>query len=180
MSGRRLGLVGGLLALIGVVLIGAGVVLAANPLNGSGWFGSMMGGSAYGPGGMMGGWTRTTSDSPGPGDAGFIVGTASAPRVVRILALPTLRFSPDSLRVKAGETVQFQVTTMGPAVHEFMVGPAADVAADREGTPEIADIGMMQTKRITYTFSGSGPYAFACHAPGHYDAGMSGTIVVVD
>ena len=47
------------------------------------------------------------------------------------------------------------------------------------GTPEVADIGMMQTKSVTYTFDGSGPYAFACHEPGHYEAGMKGTITIV-
>jgi len=60
-----------------------------------------------------------------------------------------------------------------------MVGPAADVAADTAGTPEVADIAMMQTKALTYMFSGPGPFAFACHAPGHYEAGMEGTIGVV-
>ncbi len=43
----------------------------------------------------------------------------------------------------------------------------------------MADIGMMETKSLTYTFDGGGPYAFACHAPGHYEAGMRGTITVV-
>jgi uncharacterized cupredoxin-like copper-binding protein len=81
--------------------------------------------------------------------------------------------------VQRGETITFEVTTMGPVVHEFMVGPADAVAADEEGTPEVADIGMMQTKSLTYTFDGSGPYAYACHAPGHYEAGMAGTITVV-
>jgi uncharacterized cupredoxin-like copper-binding protein len=71
------------------------------------------------------------------------------------------------------------VTAMGPAVHEFMVGPADAVAADTPGTPEIADIAMMQSKSLTYTFDGSGPYAFACHAEGHYEAGMHGTITLV-
>ncbi len=67
---------------------------------------------------------------------------------------------------------------MGPTVHEFMVGPAADVTADTAGTPEIADVGMVQTKSLTYTFTGTGPFAYACHALGHYEAGMTGTIVV--
>ena len=67
----------------------------------------------------------------------------------------------------------------GVRVHEFMVGPAADVAADKPGTPEIADLGMMQAGSVMYTFDGPGPYAFACHAPGHYEAGMTGTITVV-
>jgi len=81
--------------------------------------------------------------------------------------------------VKQGETITFEVTSIGPITHEFMVGPAADVAADKPGTPEIADIGMMEARSLTYTFDGPGPFAFACHAPGHYEAGMSGTIVVV-
>jgi len=38
---------------------------------------------------------------------------------------------------------------------------------------------MMETRSLTYTFDGPGPYAFACHAPGHYEAGMLGTIAVV-
>jgi len=39
---------------------------------------------------------------------------------------------------------------------------------------------MMQTKSLTYTLSGPGPYAFACHAVGHYEAGMRGAITVVE
>jgi len=37
---------------------------------------------------------------------------------------------------------------------------------------------MMQTKSVTYTFTGSGPFAFACHEPGHFEAGMKGTIAI--
>lgn len=98
---------------------------------------------------------------------------------MRIIASDALRFFPDIVTVKQGETISFEVTTMGMTSHEFMIGPAVDVAADQEGTPEVADIAMMQARSLTYTFSGSGPFAFACHAPGHYEAGMRGTIVVV-
>jgi uncharacterized cupredoxin-like copper-binding protein len=38
---------------------------------------------------------------------------------------------------------------------------------------------MMRSKSLTYTFDGSGPDAFACHAAGHYEAGMDGTITLV-
>jgi plastocyanin len=117
--------------------------------------------------------------SAAPGTTGFVPGTVSAPRVVRIFAGPDLRFHPDVVPIAAGETVTFEVTTMGLATHEFMVGPSADVAADAEGTPEVADIGMMQTKSVTYTFTGSGPFAFACHAPRHFEAGMKGAIEIV-
>jgi uncharacterized cupredoxin-like copper-binding protein len=127
---------------------------------------------------MAGAWPRPGPASAGPGSPGFVAGTASAPRVVRIVAGPDLRFYPDVVSVVAGETVTFEVSTMGMTTHEFMVGPEADVAADTEGTPEIADIGMMQTRSLTYTFAGSGPFTFACHATGHYEAGMKGTIAI--
>jgi uncharacterized cupredoxin-like copper-binding protein len=128
---------------------------------------------------MTGTLPRPGSASVEPGSSGFVTGTVAGPRVVWIVAGPGLRFSPDVVAVAAGETITFEVTTMGLATHEFMVGPASDVATDTEGTPEVADIGMMQTKSVTYTFTGSGPFAFACHAPGHFEAGMRGTIQIV-
>jgi plastocyanin len=154
---RRAGMVrlGGVLALISLVAI-----LALGGLT------------------MAGAWPRPGPASAGPGASGFVVGTAAAPRVVRIIAGPGLRFYPDVVPILAGETITFEVTTMGMTTHEFMVGPSADVAADTEGTPEVADIGIMQTKSVTYTFTGSGPFAFACHAPGHFEAGMKGTIAI--
>jgi len=144
----------------------------------SGSNGGMMGGSGAG---MMGGQSASVSSSvaPQPGTAGFVPGTSASPRVIRVFAGPVYTFNPSSITVAPGETVTFVVTTMGPLVHEFMVGPADAVAADLEGTAEVADIGMMQTKSLTYTFNGSGPYAYACHAKGHYEAGMRGIITVV-
>jgi plastocyanin len=150
---------------LGLGLVAAGLVsLLIGAVTGS--FGP------FGPGWMIGALR-------GPGTPGFVAGTRSAPRLVEIVAMPQLRFAPEAVVVQRGETVTFRVSTMGPLTHEFMVGPAADVADDKPGTPEIADIGMMETRSLTYTFDGPGPYAFACHAPGHYEAGMAGTITVV-
>jgi len=167
----RLGILGAGLVLGGVLLIGAGTVVGG----GTGLAG-MMGGTG---GGMMGGYGNAGSTGPGPGEAGFVAGTVATPRIVRVLAGPGYTFSPSAISVARGETVTFEVTSVGGLVHEFMVGPADAVAADTEGTPEVADIGMMQTKAVTVTFDGTGPDAFACHAAGHYEAGMRGTITVV-
>jgi plastocyanin len=138
--------------------------------------GSMMAGA---PGiGMMGRNGPLAANGAQPGDAGFVAGTQAAPRVIRVIAGPGYTFSPASITVARGETVTFIVTTTGPLVHEFMVGPAAAVDADQAGTPEVADIAMMQSRSLTYTFDGTGPYAYACHAEGHDEAGMRGTITV--
>ena len=175
MSERRVAGLGMGLVAAGILLMALGAAFGPGP-------GSPPGRPAplgFGPGGMMGLGASNVGSAPGPGSAGFVAGTTSEPRVVRIVADGGLRFYPGVVTVEQGETITFEVTSMGMAVHEFMVGPSADVAADKEGTPEVADIAMMQTKSLTYTFSGPGPFAFACHAPGHYDAGMMGTIVVV-
>lgn len=180
MNGRGLGLLGTALTVAGIALLGLGAVVA--PAVGGatqpGWAGAGIAGDGWAGSGMMASSWFGSASAPGPGEAGFVAGTQANPRVVRIVATPQLRFVPDVVTVRAGETITFEVTTMGPVVHEFMVGPAADVAADKAGTPEIADLGMMRTGSLTYTFVGPGPFTFACHAPGHYEAGMSGTIVV--
>ena len=165
-----------LVAVAAIVLASAALtatVVGRSPFSGSFVF-PMMGGAS----GLMGGSYGNGSD-PGPGASGFVPGTTSSPRTIRVFAGPGYYFTPATIGVRRGETIRFVVTTMGPAAHEFMVGPADAVAADREGTPEIADIGMMQTRTLTYTFDGPGPYAFACHATGHYEAGMRGTITLV-
>lgn len=185
---RSLPIPGWAILLVAVAaLVVATAALTATLVAGNGSFGmmggrpgSMMGGGSYGgngSAGMTGG--LGTGSAAQPGVSGFVAGTVASPRVIRVYAGPGYAFSPSSISVARGETVTFVVTTMGPTAHEFMVGPADAVAADAPGTPEVADIGMMQAKSLTYTFDGPGPYAFACHATGHYEAGMRGTIVVV-
>ncbi len=172
-------------AVIALVIssVALGAVMIGRP--GLGGNGGMMGGNSNGNAGMMGGNGAammvgvSASAVSQPGTAGFAPGTTASPRVVRVFAGPGDTFSPSTITVARGETVTFVVTTMGPLVHEFMVGPADLVAANRQGTPEVADIGMMQAKSLTYTFDGAGPYAYACHAAGHYEAGMRGTVTVV-
>lgn len=118
-----------------------------------------------------------TTAAPWP-PAGLVLGTVAAPRVVEIATDNTLTFFPNVIAVGEGETVTFDITNNGDAVHEFMLGPVDDAFADTEGTPEVADIAQGETKSLTFTFDGPGPYAFACHAPGHFEAGMLGYIVV--
>jgi uncharacterized cupredoxin-like copper-binding protein len=185
---RSLPIPGWTVLLIAVAaLVVATAALTATLVAGSGPFGvmggrpgSMMGGGPYGAAsssGMMRG--LGTGSAAQPGSGGFVAGSVASPRVIRVYAGPGHAFSPSSISVARGETVTFVVTTMGPTAHEFMVGPADAVASDTPGTPEVADIEMMQAKSLTYTFDGPGPYGFACHAAGHYEAGMRGTIVVV-
>ncbi|MBI3745220.1 MAG: hypothetical protein HY264_01590 [Chloroflexi bacterium] len=132
MAERRVAGLGIGLIAAGILLLAAAAVLGAGSLPGrpATW--------GLGPGGMMGFGGAIGGSPPDPGSPGFIAGSPSAPRIVRIVASGSLRFAPDVVTVKQGETITFEVTSMGMASHEFMVGPAADVAADVAGTPEVA------------------------------------------
>jgi uncharacterized cupredoxin-like copper-binding protein len=125
--------------------------------------------------------TAAPSPAPtsSPTELGFRPGTKAAPREVTLTSDDKLLFWPNVVTVAEGETVTFHVKNDGKATHEFMLGPLAAALADKEGTPELADIAEGETKSLTFTFDGPGPYGFACHAPGHFEVGMFGYIVVV-
>jgi uncharacterized cupredoxin-like copper-binding protein len=114
--------------------------------------------------------------------------TEGGVRTVEITALDTLRFEPDSITVGVGETVRFVVTNEGRAVHDFFVRTEEEQMAHEQ---EMAEMGGMdhgsaeglvldqgETGELTVTFDEAGELSFACHQPGHYAAGMVGTITV--
>jgi uncharacterized cupredoxin-like copper-binding protein len=107
----------------------------------------------------------------------FTPGTKAAPRLIHIDANDQLQFVPNSVVIAKGETVTFEITNVGKVEHEFMVGPAQATFADKAPT-EIAGIKGGQTKTVTYTFKGPAPFAFACHAEGHFEHGMLGLIQI--
>lgn len=105
--------------------------------------------------------------------------SGATPRVIAIQADDQMKFSPATITAQPGETVQFRVTNVGKVEHEFMVGSKDAVDADGgEDTAEIEGLGAGQTKDLVYTFADAGTYAFACHEPGHFEAGMVGTIAL--
>jgi uncharacterized cupredoxin-like copper-binding protein len=108
-----------------------------------------------------------------------VVGTATRPRLLEVDISDRMTFSPSTISVAKGETVTFVVANQGLAPHEFAIGPAAKVDADEvDGTvvKEAEDISSHLVRSVTYTFDGPGPYSFACHVPGHFEAGMRGSI----
>jgi uncharacterized cupredoxin-like copper-binding protein len=109
--------------------------------------------------------------------ASFTPGTKAAPRLIHIDANDQLQFVPNSVVIAQGETVTFEITNVGTVEHEFMVGPAQATFADNAPT-EVAGIKAGQTKTVTYTFKGPAPFAFACHAEGHFEHGMLGLIQI--
>ena len=121
---------------------------------------------------------RPPAPSPAATALTFTPGTKAAPRIVALSADDLLNFTPGLVQAAVGETVTFRIHNTGTAVHEFMIGALADAFADKADA-EVADIGLNQTAELTFTFDGTGPFGFACHAPGHFEDGMAGYIQLV-
>ena len=109
-------------------------------------------------------------------------------RVIEVTAVD-VGFEPKSITVRAGEIIRFVVTNSGAVDHEFMLGDDATQVAHAE---EMANLGSNmdhghlnalalkpgETKELVWTVEAGQQLQFACHVPGHYDAGMWGTIEI--
>ena len=114
---------------------------------------------------------------------------SGADRVVRITTSDQLRFDPSKVNVPTGATVTFEVTNASQAAHEFVLGDAS-YQDDHEMSmgqmsgslppdePNALALQPGETKSITWTFTDHGKVLYGCHVPGHYAAGMVGSIAV--
>ncbi|HEY3062023.1 MAG TPA: heavy metal translocating P-type ATPase [Chloroflexota bacterium] len=116
------------------------------------------------------------------------VNTRPVSRTMQVNTTEALRFTPDQLSVRAGETIAFEITNPGAVPHEFFIGtPAEQQEHEREmiedgaqmpAEPGQVDVPAGQTVRLIYTFDQPGTLEYGCHVPGHYPAGMRGTITI--
>lgn len=167
-----------------LAIMGLGLVLLAVVV-------MLLGGGQHGPGlhaaaGVSG--TPGTSASAAGGGGGPAP-AIEAQRVIAVATLDTMVFEPDAIQVSRGETVTFRVTNAGQAVHEFTVGDAAmqqehaDAMAHMPGgmphdLPNSIRIEPGEAKELTWRFGDAAVLEYACHEPGHYEAGMRGRITV--
>lgn len=79
------------------------------------------------------------------------------------------RFSPDRIEVTAGQAVGITFSNEGDAAHEFSIEAIGFHLHAQSG----------ETERGTFTAPEPGEYVIGCFIPGHYEAGMHGTLVVV-
>jgi Cu+-exporting ATPase len=113
--------------------------------------------------------------------------TRPVTRTIQVSTTDTLRFAPENLTVRAGETISFEISNPGVVPHELFLGTAAEQQAHEaemaSGAPMHAEPGQVdipagKTVRLVYTFDQPGTFEYGCHVPGHYAAGMRGTITV--
>jgi uncharacterized cupredoxin-like copper-binding protein len=109
-------------------------------------------------------------------------------RTIRIDMSDAMRFSPAAISVHKGDTVRFVVRNRGAVLHEMVLGTAAQLAEHAElmkkfpgmvhDEPSIAHVAPGKRGEIVWQFTKPGRFQFACLVPGHFEAGMVGTIAV--
>ena len=117
--------------------------------------------------------------------------TGDPKRVVRTINISMsdrMRYTPDNIQVKTGDTVRLIVKNEGKVMHELVLGRVLDLKAHAElmrkhpgmehDEPHMTHVATGKTGTIVWQFSQPGEFQFGCLIPGHFEAGMIGKITV--
>ncbi len=121
-------------------------------------------------------------------DWGIAGDAKSAQRSISVGMADNMRFTPERIEVRQGETVRFVVRNSGKVMHEFVIGTKAENAKHADlmvkfpnmehDEPYMAHVAPGKSGLIVWTFNRTGEFEFACLIAGHYQSGMVGTIKV--
>ncbi|MDZ7855186.1 cupredoxin family protein [Sphaerotilus sp.] len=113
----------------------------------------------------------------------------TARRTVTVAMGDDMRFRPDRIEVREGETVRLVIRNTGRVMHEFVLGTPEELAAHAEqmkkfpdmehDEPYMAHVPPGQSGTIVWTFNRPGDFQFACLIAGHFQSGMVGALRVV-
>lgn len=114
---------------------------------------------------------------------------ARVTRTIEISGHDTMRYTPSKLTVRQGETIRFVVANKGKAFHETVLGTMKDLREHAEwmrkhptmehDEPYMVHLPPGKTGEMVWQFTEAGEFYFACLVPGHFEAGMMGSITVV-
>ena len=113
---------------------------------------------------------------------------ADVDRTIEVIMNDSMRFVPDSIDVKAGETIRFNLKNAGAVKHEMVIGELSYLIEHSEqmkkfpgmehDEPNMLLLDPASNGELIWTFTKAGNVDFACLQPGHYDAGMKGLVAV--
>lgn len=124
---------------------------------------------------------------------GFPSPNAKPDQVIQISALDSMSYDPPKITVDAGSVVKFVVTNKGEIAHAWAIDTVQEQLEHEAGMENVDMSNMMthmdsepngfvlkpgETKTLVWTFTKGGDIQYACHLPGHYGAGMHGTVAV--
>ena len=109
-------------------------------------------------------------------------------RTIRVDMNDAMRFVPDRISIKPGETIKFLVTNSGKLKHEMVLGNMEELKEHAELMRKFPDMEHADPNQITldpgksgelvWQFTTEGTFHYGCLQAGHFEAGMIGTVVV--
>jgi uncharacterized cupredoxin-like copper-binding protein len=121
-------------------------------------------------------------------DWGIAAEAREARRTIVITMSDSMRFTPDRIEVKQGETVKLVVRNSGKVLHELVLGTRKELEEHaalmlkfpnmEHDEPYMAHVAPAKARDLVWTFNRAGEFEFACLVPGHYGAGMIGKVIV--
>ncbi len=113
----------------------------------------------------------------------------AATRTVTLTMDDHMRFTPANWQATSGETVRIRLFNSGQVRHEFVMGTEAELQAHAQEMKNPSahhhtgdntlSLGAGESGELVWTFTDAGVLHTACFEPGHYEAGMRGTISVL-
>ena len=110
-------------------------------------------------------------------------------RTIRISGDDTMRYAPSMITVRQGETIRFVVANHGKVFHETVLGTMEELKEHAEwmkkhptmehDAPYMVHLPPGKKGEMVWQFTKAGDFYFACLIPGHFEAGMKGSIKVV-
>lgn len=117
-----------------------------------------------------------------------IAGDAKGARTIEIRMTDDMRFAPSRIQVREGETIRFVVRNAGKILHEMVIGTPQELAEHaalmrkfpgmEHDEPYMAHVDAGKRGELVWNFNRPGTFQFACLIPGHFEAGMTGTLIV--
>ena len=112
----------------------------------------------------------------------------AAQRTIEIAMGDDMRFKPDRIEVREGETVRFVVRNRGKVLHEMVIGTEQELREHaalmakypnmEHDEPYMSHVKPGARETMVWNFNRPGEFQFACLVAGHFEAGMKGTISV--
>lgn len=109
-------------------------------------------------------------------------------RTIDVAMSDNMRFSPDNIDAKKGETLRLHITNKGGVEHEFVLGNKAELQEHADMMKQMPgmkhtdansiQLAPGQSGDVVWTFSKMGSFLYACLLPGHWEMGMEGHITV--
>ena len=100
----------------------------------------------------------------------------------------TMRFAPDRIEVRKGETIRFELHNEGKLRHELVLGELEALRRHaalmqmmpdmQHSGPNMASLAPGERGQLIWKFTGTGTVTFACLQSGHLEAGMKGAVAV--